>query len=222
MPKNVNEMVYLIEEILNLSLKKFIENNSPNNLYLNLSGGTDSSLLLSKIKELNETIGIESLIFYHSDWRKDIIDHQYSMIACKNYNIKENFVDIVNESYTNAFLNLISQTNNVMHTYAPSFFLLNNTIDKSYSNILINGSGPDESMIGSEKIEIDKLMKFDKEITFNNEDFLIDKVDYLKTSDKKVKKFFKKDFLNEIDNLNVKNNRIELVKYLKDSPQEES
>ena len=214
-PKNVNEMVYLIEEILNLSLKKFIENNSPNNLYLNLSGGTDSSLLLSKIKELNETIGIESLIFYHSDWRKDIIDHQYSMIACKNYNIKENFVDIVNESYTNAFLNLISQTNNVMHTYAPSFFLLNNTIDKSYSNILINGSGPDESMIGSEKIEIDKLMKFDKEITFNNEDFLIDKVDYLKTSDKKVKKFFKKDFLNEIDNLNVKNNRIELVKYLK-------
>ena len=47
-------------------------------------------------------------------------------------------------------------------------------------------------MIGSEKIEIDKLMEFDKEITFNNEDFLIDKVDYLKTSDKKVKKFFKR------------------------------
>ena len=144
-------MVYLIESILDLYLKKFIENNSPNNLYLNLSGGTDSSLLLSKIKELNGAIGIKSLIYYHSDWRKDIIDHKYSKIASEKYNIKENCVDIVNESYTNAFLKLISQTGNVMHTYAPSFFILNNTINKSYSKILVNGSGPDESMIGSRK-----------------------------------------------------------------------
>ena len=117
-------MVYLIESILDLSLKKFIENNSPNNLYLNLSGGTDSSLLLSKIKELNETIGIESLIFYHSDWRKDIIDHQYSKIACKNYNIKENFVDIVNESYTNAFLKLITKQVMLCILMLQAFFYL--------------------------------------------------------------------------------------------------
>ena len=121
-PKNIKEMIHLIDSILELSLRKFIENNSFNNIYLNLSGGTDSSLLLSKIKELNNTIGIESLIYYHSDWRTDIIDHQYSKIASEKYNVKENFVDIVNESYSNAFLELIGQTRNVMHTYAPSFF----------------------------------------------------------------------------------------------------
>ena len=102
-----------------------------------------------------------------------------------------------------------------MHTYTPSFFLLNNTINKSYSKFLVNGSGPDESMIGSEKIEIDKLIKFDKEINVNREDFLIDKVDYLKISDNQVKKLFKEEFLDEIKNLNVRNNRIQLVKYLK-------
>ncbi len=214
-PKNLDEMVYLIESILDLSLKKFVENNSPSNLYLNLSGGTDSSLLLSKIREQNEAIGIESLIYYHSDWRKDIIDHQYSKIASEKYDIKENFLDIVNESYTDAFLKLIDQTSNVMHTYTPSFFLLNNTINKSYSKILVNGSGPDESMIGSEKIEIDKLIKFDKEININREDFLIDKVDYLKISDNQVKKLFKEEFLDEIKNLNVRNNRIQLAKYLR-------
>ena len=214
-PKNLNEMVYLIESILDLSLKKFIENNSSKNLYLNLSGGTDSSLLLSKIKEQSNEIGIESLIYYHSDWRKDIVDHQYSKIASKKYNIKENLVDITNENYTTAFLKLINQTSNVMHTYAPSFFLLNKTINKSFSKILVNGSGPDESMIGSEKIKINKLIEFDKEINLNQEDFLVDKVDYLKISDKKVKKLFKEEFLNGIGNLNVRNHRVQLAKYLR-------
>ena len=52
-------------------------------------------------------------------------------------------------------------------------------------------------MIGSEKIEIDKLIKFDKEININREDFLIDKVDYLKISDNQVK-IIQKEFLDEI------------------------
>ena len=102
-----------------------------------------------------------------------------------------------------------------MHTYAPSFFLLNKTINKSFSKILVNGSGPDESMIGSEKIKINKLIEFDKEINLNQEDFLVDKVDYLKISDKKVKKLFKEEFLNGIDNLNVRNHRVQLAKYLR-------
>jgi len=60
------DLPYLIEKVLDYSLDELIKRTSKNS-YINLSGGTDSSLLVSKIKEKSPGLGLESLIYFHDD-----------------------------------------------------------------------------------------------------------------------------------------------------------
>jgi len=195
--KDNKVLLKMIEDVLTLSIENFIDNrkNKENNFNycLNLSGGVDSSLILAKIKECSERFDVSSLVYYHTDWRKDIVDHEYSKAACAKYSINSKRVDIDNKTYSKYFEDYINITKNAMHTYAPSFYFMNlSGVSNGKHNVVINGSGPDESMIGTEKLTINEIKQLDKKIIENKEDFLIRNIDYLKIPVNIVSEFFTK------------------------------
>jgi asparagine synthase (glutamine-hydrolysing) len=205
--KDEGTLLKMIEDTLTLSIENFITKQNKKNdskCYLNLSGGVDSSLILAKMKEYDKDFNISSLIYYHTDWRRDIVDHEFSKIACTKYNIDSKKVDIDNEIYSKYFEIYINRTKNVMHTYAPSFYFMNATgISDGKGRVIINGSGPDESMIGTEKLSINKIKQLDRKKLVNKENFLIHNIDYLKIPVNVASEFFKKDicqkFGDEVD-----------------------
>ena len=209
------DLPYLIEKVLDYSLDELIKRTSKNS-YINLSGGTDSSLLVSKIKEKSPGLGLESLIYFHDDWRKDINDYKYSKIVCDKYGIKQNQININNISYSKSFYDFIHITNNVMHTYAPSFYNINNEV--SYLNnesiSIINGTGPDESMIGTEKISVQQIEKLDNKVIKNWENYLISHIDYLKMNHKDVSNLFRNNISKE-HNLNFFDYRKKIASHVK-------
>src|SRR5262249_38279777 len=78
-------------------------------------------------------------------------------------------------------------TLNVCHTYAPAFYAQNKAVnDLDLGAPILNGSGPDESIIGTEKIEIGDLMSLRELKRDEWVNRLISKIDYIKLPEKVV------------------------------------
>lgn len=132
---------------------------------LNLSGGNDSTLILAMLREERNDLEIFSNTFFHVDWRHDEFDDwKYAEQAAKKYKTHHHLVNISNKKFEAAHNELVKSGKNVFHTYAAAFYLQNKELEKSvhHNAPIINGSGPDETMIGTEKIPVNRLMSMNK------------------------------------------------------------
>ncbi len=162
----------------------------PGTMLLNLSGGADSTLLLAKMKERDPARKIITTTFFHEDWRDDLNDWEFAAEAASAFRSDHKLCKINNESFSQAHRDLMHSAKTVFHTYAAAFYLQNKPIMLLEPGVpIVNGSGPDESMIGTEKISIGALsalaaMRRDEWLSY-----LIENVDYLKLSESAVAEF---------------------------------
>jgi len=146
-----------LEEAITKSLENVLSV-SNGKLILNLSGGNDSSLLLVLLKK----IGCSEIVtntFYHEDWRNDFDDWYWAERVSKLYDTTHLLTRINNVSFCAANSKLTQKTKNIFHTYATAFYE-QNMAAAAVTNIedpIINGSGPDEAIIGTEKLSIEQL-----------------------------------------------------------------
>ena len=148
-------------------------------LLLNLSGGTDSTLLLAKLREAEPGRPIVTNTYFHEDWRDDIDDRVYAELAARRFGSQHRLIRINNESFCRAHLDLVKASHNVFHTYAPAFYIQNQAACEGTSAI-VNGSGPDESMIGTEKVPVRELAALARLGRNEWVDYLIERIDYIK------------------------------------------
>ena len=75
----------------------------------------------------------------------------------------------------------MERAKNVFHTYAAAFYAQNKIVAGLGSEVpIINGSGPDESIIGTEKISIGDLLSLRALRREEWVDHLIGKIEYIK------------------------------------------
>lgn len=149
---------------------------------LNLSGGNDSTLLLALLRKFRTDSEIYSNTFFHKDWREDFDDWRYAELAAKKYGTLHTLVNIENSSFEQAHKELVFQGRNVFHTYAAAFFMQNKVLNKFVKPemCIINGSGPDETMIGTEKIPVETLIEMNKLSRNDWVKYAVNARDYLK------------------------------------------
>jgi asparagine synthase (glutamine-hydrolysing) len=195
--KNVKEeeLLYSLENALDRSVEDLL-NRVPNEMIVNLSGGTDSTLLLAKIREKDPHRTIYTNTFFHSDWREDLNDWEYAKIASEKFHTVHSLVLIKNQDFCKAHDELIGLSQNVFHTYATAFYMQTKLLDSVVheSVPVVNGSGPDESMIGTEKIPINELLglaDLDKKEWIN---YLLNHIDYMKLSEKEIENILNSGF----------------------------
>lgn len=159
----------------------------PGPVLLNLSGGTDSTLLLAKLRAKDPRKAIVTTTYFHDDWRNDLNDWEYAEQASKAFVSQHRLVKINNAAYCGAHRALQERAQNVFHTYAAAFYEQNSFIRDVPAGIpIINGSGPDESMIGTEKVTIDDLLSLRSMPRDKWVDHLVDQIDYFKLPEETV------------------------------------
>lgn len=201
--------ISLLEKIISKSIKNIysIEKNTKK-LLVNLSGGNDSSLLLSLL--LKYGINNQSIIsntFYHKDWRKDFDDWYWADKVSKTHNIKNILHEIDVKKFNKQNLEFINSSGGLYHTYGTAFNYQTEDINKDLDedSIIINGSGPDEVIIGTEKIDITNLNNFENSFDFF-ENYINSAQDYNKLSQEIVNDFFiEKNIDNEFKLTNLAN-----------------
>lgn len=153
----------------------------PGKVLLNLSGGADSTLLLAKIRGRDPHKEIVTTTYFHEDWRDDLNDWEYAAEAAKKYGSDHHLTRINNETFCRAHQDLMWKAKNVFHTYAAAFYLQNKSVPSVTSDVpIINGSGPDESIIGTEKVPLPDLLELRGMNRSDWSAYLIDNIDYLK------------------------------------------
>ena len=185
---------------LNHSLSDLVKR-FPGPVMINLSGGTDSTLMLAKIRDLQPNKKIFTNTYFHSDWRNDLNDWKYAKVASKKFNTDHKLINITNQKFCDSHLEYIKKIKHASHTFASSFYLQNKNSSKFP---ILNGSGPDESIIGSEKIPVDELLRFKYIPRKLWDKILIERIDYLKLSEKNIKKYMLNKFKNKIKFLNFR------------------
>jgi asparagine synthetase B (glutamine-hydrolysing) len=159
----------------------------PGTIALNLSGGADSTLLLAKIRTNDRKKEIQTTTYFHGDWRDDLNDWEYASEAAEKFSSHHRLLKIDNESFCLAHKELMSLAKNVFHTYAAAFYAQNKLIVSAARDVpIVNGSGPDESIIGSEKISISELLSLRSLKREEWLDYLINNIDYLKLTEASV------------------------------------
>tara|TARA_B110000008_G_scaffold61680_1_gene61481 strand:+ start:17955 stop:19484 length:1530 start_codon:yes stop_codon:yes gene_type:complete len=158
-----------LEEVIIHSLDNLL-NISQGKLVLNLSGGNDSSLLMCLLNK----IGCGEIItntYYHEDWRNDFDDWYWAEKISKIYCTNHKLIKINNETFCSSNMELTKKSKNIFHTYATAFYKQNLSISDfcNPEDPIVNGSGPDETMIGTEKLSIKELLNMNK---FSNHEFL--------------------------------------------------
>jgi len=180
-PKIHADLDRKLEEALENSLINLVQV-AGEELILNLSGGNDSTLILALIRKFSKKIDIFTNTFFHSDWRDDFDDWRYAKIASNKFGTKHIQVNINNEAFEQAHKELLTRASNVFHTYATAFFMQNLALNSSAkpNTLIVNGSGPDESMIGTEKISISELSSMNSLSEKEWLHYIINAKDYLK------------------------------------------
>ena len=199
-----------LDQSINNSLSDFVKRfTGP--VTINLSGGTDSTLLFAKIRELQPNKKILTNTYFHSDWRKDLNDWKYAELASKKFKSDHKLINITNQKFCRNHFEYLKKIKHVSHTFASSFYLQNKNNTKFP---ILNGSGPDESIIGTEKIPIKDLLNL-RNLPKNFWDKnLIEDIDYLKLSEKNIKKYLLKKYRSKV---NFVNNRLSIASELKES-----
>jgi len=184
--KNEQEASHLIERALDNSLENILEKYS-GRILLNLSGGTDSTLLIAKIRHARPDLEIVTTTYFHEDWREDLDDWKYAYQASRKFSSRHQLTRLKNETFCRFHREFLGGTLNVYHTYAPAFYAQNKAVNDLDPQVpILNGSGPDESIIGTEKIAVGDLLSL-RELGRNEWiDHLIGKIDYIKLPEKAV------------------------------------
>ncbi|WP_197049681.1 asparagine synthase C-terminal domain-containing protein [Prochlorococcus sp. MIT 0801] len=186
--------IEILEEIILNSIENIrsIEDNS-NKILLNLSGGNDSSLLLSLMNHVGfDSDSIISNTFYHSDWRTDFDDWIWSKRVADIYSINNQLCKIDVSDFNKFNLELIHQTKGLYHTYGTAFHCQTSFVKNNLDNesIIINGSGPDEVIIGTEKIEVSTLINQGNKSYQDYFNYLFTAQDYNKIPLEEVSEYF--------------------------------
>jgi asparagine synthetase B (glutamine-hydrolysing) len=185
------EVSALLERAIDNSINNLLAM-FPGTLALNLSGGTDSTLLLAKIRTQEPHKKIVTSTYFHDDWRDDIDDWKYADHASKQFGSQHQLIRVDNETFCQSHRELLRGTYNVYHTYAAAFYAQNKVSGGTDDGVpILNGSGPDESIIGTEKISIHDLLSLrmlgrDRWIKY-----LIANVDYIKLPETTVMKMLR-------------------------------
>jgi asparagine synthase (glutamine-hydrolysing) len=175
-----SDLVHLLETAIDNSINDLLARH-PGPAALNLSGGADSTLLLAKIRAKDEYRKIVTTTYFHEDWRDDLKDWEYANEASEKFGSSHRLVKIDNESFCRAHKELLTRAKNVFHTYAAAFYSQNKVIADLAGEVpIVNGSGPDESIIGTEKIAISDLLSLRSLKREEWMDYLIGNIDYLK------------------------------------------
>ena len=187
--KGEQQAASLLERALDNCIS-VLEKRYPGAVLLNLSGGTDSTLLLAKMRTLNPRKDIATTTYFHHDWRDDLDDWMYAEQASAAFGSRHRLVKIDNEAFYRAHRDLLAQTRCVFHTYAAAFYAQNQAASNASPGVpIINGSGPDESIIGTEKISIRDLQSLKTLEPAVWIDYLIENIDYAKIPKSTVAKF---------------------------------
>jgi asparagine synthase (glutamine-hydrolysing) len=178
--RDAREAADLLEAALDNSVADLV-GRFPGKLQLNLSGGTDSTLLLAKIQARDPQREIATSTYFHADWRDDLDDWTYAERASQAFGSQHTLVRVDNASVCRAHRQLVERAQNVFHTYAAAFYAQNKAAGQLGGNVpIINGSGPDESIIGTEKVAIGDLLALRALARDQWVDHLIAEIDYIK------------------------------------------
>jgi asparagine synthetase B (glutamine-hydrolysing) len=190
--KDTKEICALLEQALDRSISDLLERH-PNELLLNLSGGTDSTLILAKLREADQRRKIITNTYFHNDWRDDINDWEYAQAAANTFASDHRLIKIDNAAFCQAHKDLVARAKNVFHTYAAAFYLQNDAVSGAADIPIVNGSGPDESIIGTEKIPIRDLLRLRSLPRAEWIDHLISRIDYIKIPESVVAEIVRGD-----------------------------
>jgi asparagine synthetase B (glutamine-hydrolysing) len=178
--RNAQQAAQLLEAAIDNSIDDLLAR-YPGKMLLNLSGGADSTLLLAKIRAKSPGKDIVTTTYFHDDWRDDLDDWKYANQASAKFRSRHHLARINNETTAREHRTLLREARNVFHTYAAAFYAQNkNAGDLDDSAPIINGSGPDESMIGTEKIAIADLVALRSLERSRWVDQIITSIDYMK------------------------------------------
>jgi asparagine synthase (glutamine-hydrolysing) len=189
----------MTEQEASASLEKALDNSIedllrryPKMIALNLSGGADSTLLLAKIRAMDQNKEIMTTTYFHEDWRDDLNDWEYAEEASAKFGSQHRLVKLNNESFCRAHKEMMSRAKNVFHTYAAAFYAQNEIIAGLNSEVpIINGSGPDESIIGTEKVAISDLLSLRSLRREEWLEYLLGNIDYIKIPEASVTKLLR-------------------------------
>ena len=178
---------------------KFIENipslhTSTSCRLIHTSGGNDSSLILSLLKRLG--CGLSSTVctsFGHIDWRSDLDDLTWAARVAGLLGFDFKKVELSIDNFFKYHRSLVHSSPVLLHTYATAFYaqleMLSTAMNIGY---IINGSGPDECFIGTEKISLPDLScaKLQPHTLVNFEQFLTSSRDYFKLDESFISSLF--------------------------------
>lgn len=186
-PIEAHEARRLLERAIDNSIDDLMSRFS-GPIALNLSGGADSTLLLAKIRERDPERRVVTGTYFHDDWRDDLDDWRYAEQAAAAFVAEHQVVKIGNESFCRAHRELVGKSRNVFHTYAAAFYAQNKPLVASLDRgiPIFNGSGPDESIIGTEKIPIEDLLSLrdlGRDLWIEH---LIKRIDYAKIPEQEI------------------------------------
>lgn len=181
------ELAHRLEECIDRStrgISSAIRNSGQ--IFVSLSGGTDSSLLISKMAEHYGNNDFKCGVVEYVNWHRN--DTPYYSYVAKKYALNGNIEQIDNESYAESLLDLTRKGMYAYHTFAPSFHRLLRSTVKMYPKIKfhVNGTGPDEAVIGFEKVSIAAMREFDKTKRSQWAEKLFSEVDYFYTPKEKI------------------------------------
>ena len=126
---------------------------------LHTSGGNDSTLILSLLDKLTgEKQRTLCSSFGHTDWRSDLDDLTWAKYVVKQTNFDFMSIELNKKNFYYHHIQLINRCRSLLHTYSAAFYsqIKNNSI-KNNVEYIINGSGPDECIIGTEKESIENI-----------------------------------------------------------------
>jgi len=178
----INDLVVELEEAIDKSINNiFTAIADPEEFFIALSGGTDSSLLTAKLYEKYDHKKFICGTVHYENWHLN--DTEYFRRVIDQYKLDGYIESINNENYANALVDLINSSKYIYHTFSPSFFSLANSINSKYPKIKyqINGTGPDEGIIGFEKIPMAEMLANNNLKKEQWIKFLFEKLDYIYT-----------------------------------------
>ena len=187
-----DSVVSSLDKLLKVSLKNIIDcYQSDFKYYLSLSGGNDSSLLAAMIKEICPSLNLMAGCVDYENWHNN--DTEFFHYVADKLKLSKHLESINNQNYADGLVNLIKSTSNIYHTFSPAFTNLCDSLsklsDRKFS-VHLNGTGPDECMVGFEKLSVQELLSLNKVPKSEWVDKLIGSLDYFYTIDQTIQDLF--------------------------------
>lgn len=158
---------------LNDIIGRFIDNLPEINKFdgkrlLHASGGNDSTLILSLLDRRGKSEQQTCCsAFGHTDWRSDLDDLTWARKVVKGTKFEFMGIELNKENFYFQHKEVIQSCRSLLHTYSAAFYSqINNALKDNDVEYIINGSGPDECIIGTEKESIEEIRT--RELEINN------------------------------------------------------